>query len=103
MTREPAQGTLVCEDFARYFKNVIDALSKCISPKQMLNMDESGVTARRFEGKKRKVVSLTYYQTESRFQDARGVTHASIVAIVSLSLNSLPPLFLKVSTCHSRT
>jgi hypothetical protein len=43
------------------------------------------------------MVSLTSCQIESRFQDARNVTHVSVVASMSLGLNSLSPLFLTVS------
>jgi hypothetical protein len=86
----------MCEGFARYFRDAADALSKYISLKQILNMGESGVTARPFKGKKRKMVSLTSYQIQPRFQNAKNVTHVSVVTTVSLGLNSLPPLFLTV-------
>jgi hypothetical protein len=43
------------------------------------------------------VVSLPNCQIESRFQDARDLTHVSVVATVSLGLNSFPSLFLTVS------
>jgi hypothetical protein len=69
--REPDRSALTCEDFVRYFRDVVDALSKCFSPKQRVNMDESGVTAWPFKGKKRKVVSLTSCQTGPRVQEAR--------------------------------
>jgi hypothetical protein len=49
--RELAQNALMREDFARYFMNVIDTLSKSVSLKQILNMNEPGVTARSFKGK----------------------------------------------------
>jgi hypothetical protein len=35
------------------------------------------------------MVSLTSWQIEPRFQDARDVTHVSVVATLSLGLNSL--------------
>jgi hypothetical protein len=44
----------MCDDFARYFRDVVDALSKCVSPKEILDMYGSGVTTRPFNGKKRK-------------------------------------------------
>jgi hypothetical protein len=50
--REPDQSALMCEDFARYFRDVVDTLSKCDSPRQILNLNGSGVTARPFNGKK---------------------------------------------------
>jgi hypothetical protein len=43
------------------------------------------------------VVSLTSFQTEPRFQDARRVTRVSGVATMSIGLNSLTPLFLTIS------
>jgi hypothetical protein len=43
------------------------------------------------------MVSLTTCRVEPRFQDARDVTDVSVAGTVSLGLNSLPPLFLKVS------
>jgi hypothetical protein len=60
-------------------------------------VDESGVTAQLFKGKKRKVALLPSCQTEALFQDGRDVTHVSGVATVSLGLNFLPTLFLMVS------
>jgi hypothetical protein len=60
-------------------------------------MDESGVSARRFEGKTRKVISLIMCPVEPLFQDIRAVRHVSVLERVSLALNSLPPLFLTVS------
>jgi hypothetical protein len=39
----------MCEDLVHYFRDVVDALSKSIFPKQILNMNESGVTARPFK------------------------------------------------------
>jgi hypothetical protein len=99
---KPARSTLMCEDFACCARDVTDALSKCVSPKQILNMDESGVTAGPFKGKKRKVVPLTSCQTAPRFQDARDVTHVSVVAIVLLGLNSRRPLFCRSLTWRSR-
>jgi hypothetical protein len=56
-------------------------------------MDESRITVGPFKGKKRKMVSLTSCQTGPLSQDARDVIHVSVVTIVSLSLNSLLPLF----------
>jgi hypothetical protein len=38
--RESAPNALMCEESTGYFRNVIDALSKCVSPKQILNMDK---------------------------------------------------------------
>jgi hypothetical protein len=60
-------------------------------------MDESGVTAGLFKGKKRKMISLTSGQIGPRFQDATDVIQVSVVATMSLGMNSLPPLFLTVS------
>jgi hypothetical protein len=31
--REPARGPLIYQNFVRYFRDVVDALGKCISPK----------------------------------------------------------------------
>jgi hypothetical protein len=45
---------LICEDFAPYFKDIVDDLLKCISPEQSLIMDESGVTPRPFQEKSEK-------------------------------------------------
>jgi hypothetical protein len=49
MAREPARSPLICEDFVHYIRDVIDALSKCVSPKPNTNMDDSEVTARPFK------------------------------------------------------
>jgi hypothetical protein len=52
------------------FRDIIDAFSKYVSPKQRLNMDEPGATARPFKVKKRKMVPLTSCQTDAHFQPA---------------------------------
>jgi hypothetical protein len=46
---------------------------------------------------KSKMKPLTIRQTEPPFQDAREITDISVMATVSLHLNSLPSLFLTVS------
>jgi hypothetical protein len=35
----------MCGNFDSYFRDVINVLSKYVSPKQIVSMDESGVTA----------------------------------------------------------
>jgi hypothetical protein len=50
--REPARSALMCEDFAPYLRHVIDGDTKSVSSKQILNIDQPGVTARPFKGKK---------------------------------------------------
>jgi hypothetical protein len=53
-TREPARSALMCEDFAGRLRDVIKSHAKCFSPKQVLNIDESGVTARVLKRKEAK-------------------------------------------------
>jgi hypothetical protein len=70
------------DDPARYRSNVISALSKCISPKQILNIKEPGATAQPFKRKGRRVATLTCYKVEPRFEDA----YASMVDTALLVL-----------------
>jgi hypothetical protein len=75
----------------------VDALSKRVSPKQIPNMNDSGVTARRFKGNKGKVISLASYKTEMRFHDPWDVTNLPVAATLSPGSSSFLPLFLTVS------
>jgi hypothetical protein len=59
----------------------------------LLYMDESGVTARAFKGKRRGAVSLTSCKEDQYFYDANDITDTFMVGIVSPDLNSIPPLF----------
>jgi hypothetical protein len=99
---ESARSALMCEDSTLYSRGVIDAFLKCAAPKQIVNMDESGVTAEPFNGKKQKMASAVNCQSEPRFQDLRNVIHIFIVAMLSLGLNFLPPLFLTVCDVTSK-
>jgi hypothetical protein len=92
---------LSCQDFHPYFGEVIGALSICKSPKHILKMEESGVRARPFKGRGRKVVSLISCPVEPHSQDIWDLSHVSVLATVSLGLNSFPPLFLTVSNINS--
>jgi hypothetical protein len=67
------------------------------SEKQILNMDQSGVTTRPSKGKRRKVGSLTTCPVDPHFQGIRDVSHVSVVGRVSNSL-----LFLTVSNIDCR-
>jgi hypothetical protein len=100
--KERARSHSSCQDFNCSFSAVIKVLLKCNSPKQILNTEESGVTARPFKRTRRKVVSLITCPVELHFQDIRDVSHASVVGTVSLGLNSLLLLFLTVPTIDSR-
>jgi hypothetical protein len=95
--QEPARTAVQSEHVAEYFSTVFAALSRCVTPRQILNMDESGVTARPFKGRKRKVVFLKHCPISPKFLDIRDVSHVSVVGTISLGLTSLPPLFLTTS------
>jgi hypothetical protein len=96
-SQEPARNAVNSSAVNDYFAKVLDAISHCVSPFQILNMDESGVSARPFKGKQKKVVFVTDCPVAPRFQDIRDVSHVSIVGTISLGLKSLPPLLLTTS------
>jgi hypothetical protein len=94
---EGARATVSREEVLRYFGDVIGALKICRTPRQILNMDESGLSARPSKGKQKRVVFSTGCNVQPYWLDARDVTHVSLVATISLLCEALPPLFLTVS------
>jgi hypothetical protein len=94
-TGGPVRSVLMCKGLARYFRNAINALSKCGSPKHIINTDGSGVIARHVKGKNRKVALPLSCQTNCVLKTSEMLS-MSLVASVSLGLNSLPLPFLTV-------
>jgi hypothetical protein len=60
-------------------------------------MDKSGVTARPFKGRKKKIVFLTGCPAILRFRDALEISHVSLVGTISLRFQSLRPLLVTKS------
>jgi hypothetical protein len=69
--REAARGIMMCQGLVRYFSDVIGAMSKRFSPKQILNLDEPGVTAPTFKGQKRRVASLASCKVKPSSQGSK--------------------------------
>jgi hypothetical protein len=95
--QEPARTAVRSEAVNQYFAALVQVLPSCMTPLQILNLDESGATARPLKGKQKKVVFLTDCPVPLRFRDARDVSDVSVVATISPGLHSLAPLLLMTS------
>jgi hypothetical protein len=67
-------------------------MSRCGTPPQILNMDESGMTARPFNGKN--IGFLTGPPLAPRFRDTHHVSDVSLFGTLLLGLKSRPPFLL---------
>jgi hypothetical protein len=84
--QELVRNVVVSCDVNVYSSAVLDALSRCVTPRYILNMDEWGVAMRPFKGKKQKAVILTGCPVAPRFQDIRDVSHVWLLGTISLGL-----------------
>jgi hypothetical protein len=66
------------QDFVRDFNDAIGALPKRASPKQVLNMDDTGVTDQAFKGKNYRVASLMNCRADPHPQEAGEIIYLSL-------------------------
>ena len=91
---ETGRTNVTVEQVQDYLSMLIDALSDIKSPRQIINMDETGFHGRIDKGRKRKCVFIRGLGKRPTFHEERQSTTLSLVATISMSGDSLQPLFL---------
>jgi hypothetical protein len=90
-----AQRTKVTRGFVlAYFAELGNVLPACLTPNQIMNLDEIGLPVRPMKGKTRKLVSLKSCAVRPTFHEEKGVSHVSLVATVTPGGQTLTPLML---------
>jgi hypothetical protein len=102
-SRDSDRCQVSSEEVKAYYKDVKDALRRIMTPAQMLNMDESGLSGRPNKGKRKKIVFCKDSGKIPTFREERDVSHVSIVSTISLEGESLKPMFLTVTGVKNRT
>jgi hypothetical protein len=77
-----------------YFAELENVLPACVTPNQIMNMDETGLSVRSVRGKTIKLVSLKNCAVRPTFHKEKDVSHMSPVATVTLGGQALSPLIL---------
>jgi hypothetical protein len=86
---EVTRGTVLA-----YFAELGNILPACVTPNQIMNMDETGLSVRPVKGKTRKLVSLKSCALPPTFHEQKDVSHGSRVATVPLGGQMLTGLML---------
>lgn len=80
-----------------YFSQVLDALMRIKSPRQLVNLDEVGLCQRPDKGRRRRVVSVKGISREPSFREENDGSHVTLTAAVNLAGEPLRPHFLGIS------
>ena len=102
---ETGRTRVTVEQVFEYASLLLRALTVIKSPKQILNMDETGFHSRIDKGRRRKCVYIRGLQTRPTFHEEGQSTTVSLVATISMSGDALRPLFLTKERvrCESTT
>jgi hypothetical protein len=76
------------------FAELGNVLLACVTPNQIMNMDETGFSVRPMKGKTRKPVSLKSCSVRPTLHEEKDVSHVSLVATVTIGGQTLTPLML---------
>ena len=93
-SREFARTTVTPEQVHEYYGRVLQALTQLRTPKQLVNMDETGFASRIDKGRKKKCVCSKVIPTPPRFQEEKQVSQLSVVVSVNLLGELLRPMFI---------
>ena len=93
-SREFARTTVTPEQVHEYHGRVLQALTQLRTPKQLVNMDETGFASRIDKGRKKKCVCSKVILTPPRFQEEKQVSQLSVVVSVNLLGELLRPMFI---------
>ena len=77
-SREFARTTVTPEQVHEYYGRVLQALTQLRTPKQLVNMDETGFASRIDKGRKKKCVCSKVILTPPRFQEEKQVSQLSV-------------------------
>ena len=93
-SREFARTTVTAEQVHDYYARVLQALTQLRTPKQLVNMDETGFASRIDKGRKKKCVCSKVIPTPPRFQEEKQVSQLSVVVSLNLLGELLRPMFI---------
>ena len=93
-SREFARTTVTAEQVHDYYARVLQALTQLRTPKQLVNMDETGFASRIDKGRKKKCVCSKVIPTPPRFQEEKQVAQLSVVVSLNLLGELLRPMFI---------
>jgi hypothetical protein len=96
-SREEARSKVTSDEVRAYYCQIAEVMSLIQSPKQILNMDESGVSSRPMKGKHKKVVACNSCTITPSFQDSRDIAQVSICSTIAFDGTSLPPMLVTCS------
>jgi hypothetical protein len=94
---ENARCEVAQKDVLAYFAEVKSVLAQIRTPAQLLNMDETGFCSRPEKARKRKVVYRVDCPVRPAFRELTDPNHITLVATITLSGESLKPMFLTTS------
>jgi hypothetical protein len=77
-----------------YFAELGNILPACVTPNQIMHVDETGLSGRPMKGKTRKFVALKSCAVRSTFHGEKGVSHVSLAATITLGGQTPTPLML---------
>jgi hypothetical protein len=100
---EGARSEVMADETRQYYDDVEEALSDIVDPTQVINVDESGASSRPNKGKRKRIVYSPLIPKIPTFKEERDVTHVSIVAGVSLSGETLRPMYLTVTEVKDKS
>ena len=93
-SREFARTTVTAEQVHDYYARVLQALTQLRTPKQLVNMDETGFASRIDKGRKKKCVCSKVIPTPPRFQEEKQVSQLSVAVSLNLLGELLRPMFI---------
>jgi hypothetical protein len=77
-----------------YFAELGNVLPAYVTPNQIMNMDETGLSVRSMKGKTRKLISLKGCAVRPTFHEEKDVSHVLLAATVTLGGQALIPPML---------
>jgi hypothetical protein len=77
-----------------YFVELGNVMPACVTPNQIMHMDETGLSVWPMKGKTRNFVSLKSCAVRPTFHEENGVSHVSLVATITLGGQTLTLLML---------
>jgi hypothetical protein len=92
--KEAQRTAVTCGSVLAYFAKLRNVLPGYVTPNQIMNMDETGLSVRPMKGKTRKLVSLKSCAVRPTFHEEKDVSRVWLVATVTLGGQALTPLML---------
>jgi hypothetical protein len=93
-SREAARADVCRDQITPYIDALKDIVSQPFHPDLVINMDETGFTARPLKGARKNCVFSRGRSVPPRFLEAQDASHVTLVGAVTLSGSALIPLLL---------